>query len=296
MNPLYITDTECLDAALIMVRNTPENKNCSFLFLEGQSDEKFWNSRVGESCCIVFVVSFSKNNERKTGKTAVINNVSFLNQSNLDGFLGLVDDDFDTVFGKINENNICVTETHDLETLLLSSPLVFKKLLSEFGDSQLIAKFEDDAQQAIQDYLLRLVLPFAQIEWLKQNLQPDSKMGDLHKNETILIKNTWILKQEQLHLVARQKNIDISSYESQQLLKKLNHISPWLLCNGHIMVDILSMGFQYGAIGNNKTATSDGIATYIRGAMDSSNLYQTELCQSIVHWQKNHKPYEVLDL
>lgn len=41
MTPLTISDTQGLDAALIMFRASPENKNCSFLFIEGESDEKF---------------------------------------------------------------------------------------------------------------------------------------------------------------------------------------------------------------------------------------------------------------
>lgn len=293
--PFQISDQAGLKAELEMYRISPENKNCSFLFIEGEGDEKFWQSRIAEnSACIVFLYSFIDNNKRRTGKSEVIKNIQTLNQTNLKGFLGIVDDDFDTVFKIKSEKNICVTETHDLETLLLSSPFVFKKLLSEFGDYQLISKFERHHQKATQDYLLDLTLPFAQLEWLKQHLQPSLKLKNLHKDNTILIPDTWNLKQDKLNSVAQQKNIDMTAPESQQLLQKLNNINPWLLCNGHTMIDILSTGFQKGAIGSNKTATSDNISSYIRGAIDERNLYQTELCQSIFNWQNRNTPYQVL--
>ena len=297
MKTFCVADTGGLDAALIMFRASPENKQCSFLFVEGDSDEKFWNARILEkACCIVFVVSFQKNNQKQTGKASVIKNISDLNESKsrLDGFLGIIDNDFDALMNLPSINNTCVTDSHDLETLLLSSPRVFKALLAEYGDSQLIADFEKKAQKCIQDYLIELALPFAQIEWLKQHLQPGLELKELHKNNTLLIPDKWCLNQIDLHTFANTKGIDITSKQSRQLLEKMDHVNPWLLCNGHTMIDILSLGFQKGALGKNKQATSDNISSYIRGVMDKIELYQTELCQSIFNWQVNHPPYQVL--
>ncbi len=295
MTPLYISDTQGLDAALIMFRAAPENRNCSFLFIEGESDEKFWQSRIVEKkCCIVFLVSFTENNKRQTGKTAVIKNIRSLNNSTIGGFLGIIDNDFDALLCLPRENNTCVTDTHDLETLLLRSPTVFNKMLAEFGDSQLIANFEKKTQQSIQDYLIELARPFAEIEWLKQHLQPILETKGLHKNNTILHPDTWCLSQTNLHAMVKARGMDIDSAPSQQLLIEIAHIDPWLLCNGHNMIDILSIGFQNGALGNNKRAITDTIASYVRGAMDKEELYQTELCQSMFIWQNNHSPYQIL--
>jgi hypothetical protein len=296
MNPLSISDISGLEATLIMFRQAPENKHCSFLFVEGDSDEKFWQTRIAEKdCCIVFLVAFSKNNAKQTGKTAVIKNVATLNQTDLQGYLGIVDDDFDTLFKFENENNICVTETHDLETLLLSSATVFKTLLVEFGDHALIAQFEHRTQKTVQDYLLELTLPFAEIEWLKQNLQPRLKLINLHKNNTILSSDKWCLNQNNIDLIIQKKGIDPTTLASKQHLAKLNNINPWLLCNGHILIDILSIGFQYGAIGNNKTATSNNIARHLRAAYPKEDFYRTALYQSILNWQNNVKPYQIFN-
>ena len=295
MKPLYIPDIKGLDAALIMFRASLENKNCSFLFIEGESDEKFWYSRIEEKkCCIVFLGSFSENNKRQTGKTAVIKNIRTLNNSKINGFLGIIDNDFDGLRCLPRENNTCVTDTHDLETLLLNSATVFRGLLAEFGNSQLIADFEKRIQKNIQEYLIELALPFAQIEWLKQHLQSSLELKDLHKNNMILIPDKWCLNQTELHTIASAKEIDITSSLSQQLLKKTDYINPWMLCNGHTMIDILSIGFQKGALGNNNRATSDNISSYIRGAIDKIELHQTELCESIFNWQSNHSQYQVL--
>ena len=295
MKSLYVPDTAGLDAALLMFRQNPEYKSSSFLFVEGESDEKFWLSRISEQqCCIVFLVAFSQNNQRQTGKTAVIKNIRSLNQRKIDGFLGIIDNDFDGLNCLPRENNLYATDTYDLESLLLRSPQVFKKLLAEYGDSDLISKFQKEIGLSIQEYLLQLALPFAQIEWLKQNLNPSLEIRESHKNNTILIPEQWILNRNQLNSVVKSKGIDLNLPECQRLLAQISNVNPWVLCNGHTLVDILSIGFQKGALGNHHRATSENISSYIRGAIERDEFYQTELCQAISIWQNNHLPYQVL--
>ena len=263
---LMFSDTQCLDAALIMFRNTSETKNCSFLFVEGENDEKFWNGHIIEKCHIVFVTSFVKNNQKKTGKLQVIENIDLLNfsRSPIKGYLGIIDDDFDTLLNIKNEDNIFATETHDLETLLLSSPIVFKKILAEYGDSEAVDDFEKNIGKTIHQHLLELTLNFAKIEWLKRNVKPDLELKNIHPRN--IINNKWNIDEEKLNALILNKGIDISSPESKRLLQDIKHINPWLLCNGHTMVDILSLGFdtQYGAVlGKNKRATTENIPSSI---------------------------------
>lgn len=295
MTPLTVADTEGLDAALIMFRAAPAKKTCSFVFVEGESDEKFWQGRIAEQhCCLVFVVSFQNNNKRQTGKAAVLKNIRTLNNSTIDGFLGIIDNDFDALACLPRENNVCVTDTHDLETLLLRSPIVFRKLLAEFGDSQLIVDFEITNATTVHAYLLELGLAFAKIEWLKQQLQPSLELKDLHKNDTILDRNIWRLFCANLEASIGAKGLASNSPAAQALLETLTHIDPWLLCNGHILLDLLSIGFQHVALGKKKTATSENLASFLRAAIDKEELYKTELCLAIFRWQDTHQPYAIL--
>jgi hypothetical protein len=294
---LMFSDTQCLDAALIMFRNTPETKHCSFLFVEGEDDEKFWNGHIAEKCHIVFVTNFVNNNQKKTGKLQVIENIRLLNtsKSNIKGYLGIVDNDFDSLLGIQQENNICVTETHDLETLLLSFSDVFKKLLSEYGDSQEITDFEKVINKNIHDYLIELALRFAKIEWIKRNTVPDLDIKNIHPRNSINSK--WNIDEDKLNSLILEKGIDINSVKSKEINRKIERTDPYLLCNGHTVVDILSLAFdsQYGAVlGKNRRATSDNIASSIRLAIDKIELYQTQLCQAIFNWQNNNSPYQIL--
>ncbi|ASF45066.1 DUF4435 domain-containing protein [Methylovulum psychrotolerans] len=292
---LCLPDTHSLDAALLMFRQNPAYKQCSFLFVEGEGDEKFWNGRIAENlCCIVFVVAFAQNNLRKTGKIAVIENIRALNASRsaIDGHLGLIDNDYDSLACLPRDNNLCVTDTHDLETLLLRSPAVFRKILAEFGDSQCIAAFEQQINKPIQAHLLALALPFAHLEWFKQHTLPSLELKDLHKNDTVLIRQAWRVELFQLYAVASRKGIAATE---EHLLNDTAQCDPWLWCNGHTLLEILAIGFQHSALGNNKKATSDSIANYLRGAIETAELYQTELGQAIFHWQAEHPPYRIVN-
>ena len=290
-----VLDIDELDAALELFRDNPENKDCSFLFVEGEDDEKLWCGQVSENnCCIIFRTT--PDYERKNGKTGVIQNIRSLNKSqiNINGYLGVIDNDFDSLLGISQEKNIVVTETHDLETLLLSHSSVFKKVLAEFGNKELIANFEKRIGKSVQDYLLNLALPFAQIEYVKQKLNPSLYLGDLKKNEIIFIRNKWELDKQQLYFIVKSKGLHMDSPDAQLILSTIENINPWLLCNGHIMTYILANGFQNGVLANNKDASDKRISSYIRGAIDKTELYQTQLCQSIFNWQNNHSPYQIL--
>jgi len=290
-----VLDIDELDAALELFRDNPENKDCSFLFVEGEDDEKLWCGQVSEDkCCIIFRTT--PDYERKNGKIEVIQNVRSLNQSQIDtdGYLGIIDNDFDSLFGISQENNIVVTETHDLETLLLSHSSVFKKVLAEFGNKDLIANFEKRIGKSVQDYVLDLALPFAQIEYVKQKLNPSLSLGDLNKNETVLIHKEWKVDKNKLCSIVKNKGLDIDSPDAQLILSTIDNINPWLLCNGHIMTYILANGFQNGVLANNKDASDKRISSYIRGAIDKTELYQTQLCQAIFNWQNNNSPYQIL--
>jgi hypothetical protein len=298
---LTFSDTQCLDAALIMFRNTPETKNCSFLFVEGEDDEKFWNAQIIENCHIVFVTSFTKNNKKKTGKSQVIENIELLNNSRrkINGYLGIVDNDFDSLLGISRDKNSITTETHDLETLLLSSEIVFKKILAEFGDSERIFIFESKVQKTIQQYLLDLALPFAQIEYIKQKLQPSLSLKNLHERdlspqEPILIKSKWQINKDNLFQLVENLGLNLNELPAINLMKETEKVNPWLLCNGHITIEILAFGFKYGALGKNNNATSERIASYLRGAIDKVDFYNTQLCQSIFTWQEQNAPYKIL--
>ena len=91
-----------------------------------------------------------------------------------------------------------------------------------------------------------------------------------------------------------RSGLDTQSPAAQTLLNTLSSLDPWCLCNGHTLIDLLSIGLQNGVLGKNPRAVADNLSSYIRGAMDKDELDQTELCRSIVAWQQHNPPYKIL--
>jgi hypothetical protein len=99
----------------------------SFLVVEGDDDHRFWSSRVATCCCELVIGD---------GKPNVLGALERLDRTAIDGVLGIVDDDFDALEGRVLPSpNLVVTETHDLECLLLRSPAL-NRVLAELGDQE----------------------------------------------------------------------------------------------------------------------------------------------------------------
>lgn len=133
------------------------------------------------------------------------------------------------------------------------------------------------------------------MEWLKQQLQPELALKNLHKNNTVLIPAEWRLDKEKLTALAKEQGIDAGSPPARALLAKANLFDPWLLCNGHTLIEILEIGLRNGALANHKMTVSEKIASYLRAAIGKDELYQTKLCQAIFRWQDRHPPYTILE-
>lgn len=108
---------------IIVTRKYPGNDTQSFLVVEGSTDEKLYRSFIDEDKCQIIVAD---------GKTPAIEVLSLLKKEHFVGVLALVDADFDILEGKPAIENVLLTDTHDLETMLMRSPAL-AKVLREFS-------------------------------------------------------------------------------------------------------------------------------------------------------------------
>ncbi|WP_310429004.1 DUF4435 domain-containing protein, partial [Chamaesiphon sp. VAR_48_metabat_135_sub] len=101
----------------------------SFLLVEGSTDKVFYERFTDCDRCKLRVVS-----GKPSSKKLVIRVLEILDEDNFPGVLGIVDADFDRCLSPLLDRspNLILTDTHDLETLIIQSPAL-DKLLLEFG-------------------------------------------------------------------------------------------------------------------------------------------------------------------
>ena len=253
------------------------------LFVEGLDDQKFWNGRVDETKCTVI---------QSGGKKHVIVNVEKFSEEKK-VVLGIVDDDFDSLEGKVLDSpNLIATETHDLECLLLRSR-AFEKVLAEHGKSQKIEKFKENENKELREALLKRGVIFGRLRWL--SCKYDWEINFKHKGlqlENFIDQNWNICNQDNLfHELISQLKSPLTHDELNNLLNSLpQNVDLWKVCQGHDLIWLLARAFK--KVWGQEQASEVRVASTLRG-IDSTEFLATELATKVKIWECDNQPYQI---
>jgi hypothetical protein len=257
----------------------------SFLLVEGSTDRIFYERFTDRKKCQVLAAN---------NKSNAIGVIDILEKDCFAGVLAIVDADFDR-FSKQQidrSSNIILTDTHDLETLIIQSPAL-EKVLAEFGSEAKIEAFGRD----IRKVLLEASLSIGYLRWLSQldglNLKFEGiefkKFIDekkLNINEIALIKTVR----------DKSQNFSIKCEDIQQQIqnKKINNIDPWQICCGHDLVQVLSLALQK-TIGtyNANDVRPEMLERSLRLAYEGAYFIETRVYASAIEWESRHPECKV---
>jgi hypothetical protein len=214
------------------IRQTRSDLNESFLVVEGATDKRLYNQLIDEGSCKVYVAY---------GKQNVICVLEILEKDSFIGVLAIVDADFDRLEGKLPDNcNIFLTDTHDLETMIIKSPAL-EKLLGEYGSVNKI--IDKDVRQI----LLNAGIHIGYLRWVseRENLLlkfEGLSFGDFIDDSTLII--TVKLMISAVINKSQKHNLKIDTLQNSinQLCDSTH--DPWDICCGHDLVEILSFGLR----------------------------------------------------
>lgn len=218
-------------------RDTAERKNgltISTVIVEGDADQRFYSIFLTLSRCVII---------NAHGKQKAINVLRIIQSRKTKGVLCIVDDDYDTLMGvKIEDDNVVVTDTHDLETFLFSSGAL-KKLLSQPLETDHLI-YLDELTTKTRQSLIRITKPLGFARWM---FASDCMDACINK---VALKNVIDLSSQKMdvpslirEIIKINKDIQL---EETDLLKKLesfmeNDVDPWLLCRGHDLMGVLKI-------------------------------------------------------
>lgn len=257
----------------------------SFLIAEGDTDARVWKNLVDPTKCRV-EIAHNKDNAIKV--------LNILDRDNFPGVLAIVDADFWILEGTvISSPNLLLTDTHDLETMLLKSPAL-EKVLAEHGSEEKIQRFGKDIRQtllesaAIIGYLRWVSLKFNYcliFENLDFKKFVDDKTLALNKSDLIkTVKN----KSQKLALDDReiQQNMDNLKTDDRYL---------WYICCGHDLICLLSIALCK-ALGscNSQKVEPNVLEQNLRLAYESSYFRNTQLYAAMQQWEKTNHPFQLL--
>lgn len=274
----FLTD----DRIANKIRLRREVSSSTFLLVEGSSDKVFYERFVDNAACEL---------EIAVGKLRVINVLEILDKSNFCGVLGIVDADFDRLESlSHNSPNLLLTDTHDLETMLINSPAL-DKVLREFGSEDKISKFGTDVRTA----LVEAGMLIGYLRWISQRDRLNLTFSGIKYSKFIKEQN---LQLDELGLIQEVKNKSQASFDNKEIQQRIAEQKNdchdcWQVCCGHDLVEILSLGLRK-AIGTMKPSDiePDNLERSLRLAYEDVYFRQTQLYHNICKWERENAPFQ----
>jgi len=262
----------------------------SFLLVEGDTDSRFYKKFVERDKCKV-IVAHDKDN--------VINALKNLDKDDrFKGALGIVDADFWRLDGiKPQSKNILMTDTHDLETLILSSGAL-KNVLVEFAQEPELGNFVKRTRRGLRTALLEAGAQIGYLRWYSLKEDVHLRFNHLNFRRFVTPKRMSVNEKRLIQeILKHSKNIKINH---ETIEKGVNNLKKdgcdlWQVCVGHDLVYLLFMGLKSVFGGYNTRKLSVGaLEGSLRLAYDPTFFKETKLYEDIISWEKNNPGYRIL--
>ena len=267
------------------VRMMRTNFGGSIILVEGHSDMRVYRRFFDHNKCRL-VLSFGKENALKA--------LLILENDSLKGILAIVDSDFFRIeSNKPEDDDLFLTDYHDLESMIISSN-VLEDILLEFGNSNDIKNYKFN----IQDILYESASYLGFFRWIssksKENLRLKFKginfLNFIDKN-TLMLDIKKLMKEviNNSNQIVNKKNIELKIL----YLKKSNYDLKEV-CSGHDLIEILYIGLKY-IFGNKKTRSLDldVFDSAIKLSYNYSYFSQSNLFAELEKWEQNNINYKI---
>lgn len=246
------------------------------LLVEGGADGSFWKLRFNKAAKCQLVICGNK--------AVVVSSIIHLDQLALGKILGIIDDDFDSILGVSHmSKNLLHTDTHDLETMMVSS-MALNNILIELGDSTRISHFVARANKSVADTLVDISLVFGRLRLLnaRNNLSVDfSKLSPWKYVD----QGTWQLDKAKL-FTDFANQIGTTPLHVENAVSAEVSTPPWNIIQGHDAINILAIGLR-STLATKQVSEKD-LYRLFRLSYDNAMFQSTALFGKISAWAKSN--------
>lgn len=260
----------------------------TFIIVEGSTDARVYQDCVDSKKC-EFSIAHNKDK--------AIRALAILEKDNFAGVIAIVDADFSRLEGNLPASpNLLVTDYHDLEIMIIQSP-VFDKVITEFGSEGKIIGFAKDIRLS----LLETGKSLGYLRWvsLKENLALKFEGLDIKDFKVFIDDQT--LTVNQLEMIKKIKNNSKKySLKETDILDKLENLQddthdPRQVCCGHDLIYILSIGLcKAWGTWDSRDFKPELLEKWLRVTYGEVYFRSTQLYLSIKNWENNNQLYQVL--
>ena len=224
--------------------------------------------------------------------------LKILEDAHVAGVVAIVDTDFWRLEGlDLPSPNLFITDTHDLETMLLESPSL-DKLLDEFGSEEKIANFIENNKADVCQALLTAAGPIGYLRWVSQRNNLSLTFEGIIFSRFI-DRNTLHINISKLIPEVKNKSLrhDLSDNDLQNKIDELTDPkhNSWDICCGHDLVCILSFGLR-SVLGTNNAneVKPEDLERILRAGYEYVYFLSTQLYRSLQEWETSNPPFRIL--
>lgn len=256
------------------------NDDLIFILVEGDTDKRLF-TKIFDTSKVSIEITFGKQNLMEV--------VELLHQKKLGrevSFFAIKDSDFDRINQKSEIKNLYLTDFSDVETMILSSP-VLDSILSELGQE---GKLEN---KNVLEILLNEAKLLGSLKLINEREGLNLKFTELNFSKFIDKSNLKIDIDKMIKTVfdnSKRPDLKIDDFKL-----KINHIlsqnhDPLQLCNGHDLVELLSISLTK-LIGNKgqQDVKVEVLESSLRISYRFEDFKLTKLYASIIEWEKQNK-------
>jgi len=267
--------------------------NGSYLLVEGQTDYTLYNKFVDGRTCEIKIAHGNQN---------VIDVVHILIERDFDAAIGLIDADFRIIENDVPVNkNLFLTDEHDLEMMVLKSP-AFDIVVGHYIQPSKADDFiKENANQPLRDILINLVKPLGYLKLLNKVYDLNIPFKSKHVEEKDLPLQDFI-PYKTLKYSGHERMIEaVFNYSTNRsskirsnkpevlanLTKQMeNEIDKYMICNGHDVINILSLSLRSKLSNKNASDCSvDQLHKELIFAYDSKYFQSTKTYNDIKDWE-----------
>lgn len=262
----------------------------SVVLVEGDSDARVYGRFVDDDHCRVVTAH---------GKSNALLALGILEKGSFMGVLAIVDSDF----WKLEETgpespNVMVTDTHDLETMIISSEAM-ETVLTEFGSPPKMKRLG----RPVSEVLVKAALPIGYLRFISSSKQDNLSLR--FKNisyAAVLVTENKTVRTDVYALLREVKaKTPTASFDTKEMKERVVKLlrsgrdDPWQVCRGHDMVHILSIGLRE-VFGNRnaKTISYDQIDRIMRIAYGFAEFSHTKLYSLLKEWERANTGFRVI--
>ena len=269
------------------VRLTRTQHKGTIIIPEGSTDSRVLSRYIDQKSARLIAAN---------GKDNSLLTLNILESSNVDGIISLVDSDFWKLENyNPNSKNVLCTDTHDFDTMLISSP-AFEKLISEFANRHKLVQISNSPR----DYLIDLVKPIGFLRWISSPFKENLNLKFKTINYSSFINTIDFTLDEDKLILEVLKITPYCTLSAVDLKNKLKNIKqsfnsdPLQLIGGHDAMHVFDIGLRqnFGNIRGQK-GNVDIIEAALRMGYEKEYFEKTELYNSLINWEKRNPRYKV---